>query len=464
MLEAHANIHILIQDPSDSGNANVIVRNMPHAPADAALVKPAARAAGAVRVPGDKSISHRYAMLAALADGRSTIRGYLTGADCLSTLACLQALGVTIRRDVDRPDGVVDVDGRGLKGLLPAKGPLDAGNSGTTMRLMSGVLAAHPFRTTLGGDGSLSRRPMKRVIRPLTEMGATIGSSDGRPPLIIDGGQLHPITHRPEVPSAQIKSAVLLAGLQTDGTTTVLEPVSTRDHTERAFHEFGVQVEKRGEEISVKGGQRLNGRQDLVVPGDVSSATFWIALAAGTPGADIEIEGVGLNPTRTAMLEIARRAGARIDVQVETEGGGEPVGRIRVRFGSPGSFTIEAHEVPGVIDEIPGLAALGAILPEGAEMRVSGAAELRVKESDRISCLAAGFRAMGGSVEEFPDGFRIIARPLSGGTADAADDHRLAMAFAIAGTRAANPTTILGASSVDVSYPGFFDALERLTR
>jgi 3-phosphoshikimate 1-carboxyvinyltransferase len=359
---------------------------------------------------------------------------------------------------------VVDIEGRGLRGLLPSKAPLDAGNSGTTMRLMSGVLAAHEFRTTIGGDASLSRRPMKRVIRPLTEMGATIGSTDGRPPLVIDGARLHPITHRPEVPSAQIKSAVLLAGLQTDGTTTVLEPVATRDHTERALHEFGVRVVRSGENISVTGGQRLTGRPDLVVPGDVSSATFWIALAAGTPGADVEIEGVGLNPTRTAMFTIARRAGAQIDVQVENEGGGEPIGRVRVRFGSPTSFAIEAHEVPGVIDEIPGLAALGAMLPDGAEMRVSGAGELRVKESDRISCLAAGFRAMGGELEEYPDGFRIVSRRLSGGTVDAVDDHRLAMAFAIAATRAANPTTILGASSVDVSYPGFCEALERLTR
>jgi 3-phosphoshikimate 1-carboxyvinyltransferase len=436
---------------------------MPHAPADAALVKPAARVAGRLRVPGDKSISHRYAMLAALADGRSSIRGYLTGADCLSTLACLRGLGVTIRRDADRPDGVIEIEGRGLRGLAAPQAALDAGNSGTTMRLMSGIVAAHAFSTTMTGDASLTRRPMKRVITPLTEMGAVIESNDGRPPLTIRGARLRPITHRPEVPSAQIKSAVLLAGLQTDGTTTVLEPVATRDHTERAFHEFGARVERTGEAISVAGGQRLTGR-DLVVPGDVSSATFWMALAAGTPGADVEIEGVGLNPTRTAMIDIARRAGARIDVTVETEGGGEPIGRIRVRFGSPRSFTIEPDEVPGVIDEIPGLAALGALLPDGAEMRVHGAAELRVKESDRISCLAAGLRAMGGSVEEFPDGFRVVARRLSGGTPDAADDHRLAMAFAIAATGAAEPTTIVGASSVDVSYPGFFDALERLTR
>ena len=438
---------------------------MPHAPADAALVKPAARVAGRLRVPGDKSISHRYAMLAALADGRSNIQGYLTGADCLSTLDCLRALGVTVRRTPESPGSreIVQIDGRGARGLTAPTDPLDAGNSGTTMRLMSGILAAHEFQTVMGGDSSLSRRPMKRVIRPLTEMGATIGSDDGRPPLVINGARLQGITHRPEVPSAQIKSAVLLAGLQADGETTVLEPVATRDHTERAFHEFGVRVRKVGEAITVVGGQELSAR-DLVVPGDVSSATFWIALAAGTPGADIEIDGVGLNPTRTAMIEIARRAGARIDVQIDTEDGGEPMGRIRVSYGSPTSFAIEPHEVPGVIDEIPGLAALGALLPEGAEMRVRGAAELRVKESDRISCLATGLRALGASVEEYPDGFRLVARPLTGASVDAADDHRLAMAFAIAATGAAQPTTILGASSVDVSYPGFFDALERLTR
>ena len=446
--------------------ANVIVRNMPHAPADVALVKPAARVAGRVRVPGDKSISHRYAMLAALADGRSTIRGYLTGADCLSTLGCLQALGVTVRREPDRSDGTpgdVQVEGRGLRGLAAAPMPLDAGNSGTTMRLLSGIVAAHEFRTLMSGDASLNRRPMRRVIRPLTEMGAAIGSQDGRPPLTIDGARLRGITHRPEVPSAQIKSAVLLAGLQAEGETTVLEPVPTRDHTERAFHEFGVRVEKAGEAIRVTGGQPLKARE-LVVPGDVSSAAFWIALAAGTPGGEIEIEGVGLNPTRIAMLEIVRRAGARVEIQIDNEDAGEPVGRIRVMYDSPASFVIEPDEVPGVIDEIPALAALGVLLPGGAEMRVHGAGELRVKESDRISCLATGLQALGASVEEFPDGFRLVSRPLAGGTVDAADDHRLAMAFAVAATGAAQPTTILGASSVDVSYPGFFDALERLTR
>jgi 3-phosphoshikimate 1-carboxyvinyltransferase len=433
---------------------------MRHASADTATVRPAGRVAGRVGVPGDKSISHRYAMLAALADGVSTIRGYLPGADCLATLECLGALGVAVRRDAG---GDVEIVGRGLTGLTASQGPLDAANSGTTMRLMAGILAAHPFRTVMGGDASLSRRPMKRVIAPLTLMGAAIGSHDGRPPLTIDGAALQGITYQPEVPSAQVKSAVLLAGLQATGRTTVIEPMATRDHTERALEAFGVSVERTDREIRVTGGQQLVGRE-LTVPGDISSATFWIALAAGTPGAELEIEGVGLNPTRTAMLDVAGRAGARIEIRQDNQDAGEPVGRIHVGFGSPRSFEIEPHEVPGLIDEIPALAALGALMPAAAEMSVHGAGELRVKESDRISCLAQGLRALGASVEEYPDGFRLVAQPLTGGTADAAGDHRLAMAFAVAATGAKAPSLILGASSVAVSYPGFFEALERLTR
>ncbi len=307
---------------------------------------------------------------------------------------------------------------------------------------------------------------MQRVIAPLTQMGATIAAEDGRPPLTIDGAPLRGITHQPEVPSAQVKSAVLLAGLQAQGETVVIEPVATRDHTERALHEFGVSVASAGGRISVRADSGFAPRS-LAVPGDVSSATFWIALAAGTPGAEIEIDGVGLNPTRTAMLDVARRAGAVVETRLETPGdsnGGEPVGRLRVAYGQPRSFDILPAEVPLMIDEIPALAALAAMLPGSARMTVRGAAELRVKESDRISCLARGLRAMGAEVEEFNDGFSIAARPLVGATVDAAGDHRLAMAFALAATRAAAPTTIHGASSVNVSYPGFFDALERLTR
>jgi 3-phosphoshikimate 1-carboxyvinyltransferase len=436
---------------------------MQHASADPATVQPAVRVAGRVRVPGDKSISHRYAMLAALADGSSTIHGYLPGADCLSTLDCLRALGVAIRR---RPAGTaldVAIEGRGLNGLSAPATPLDAGNSGTTMRLMAGIVAAHPFRSVMGGDASLSRRPMKRVIAPLTQMGAAIASQDGRPPLTIDGTRLHGITYTPEVPSAQVKSAILLAGIQAEGETTVMESVATRDHTERALRAFGMTVTQADGRIHITSGQRLEARE-LTVPGDVSSAAFWMALAAGTPGASIEIDGVGVNPTRTAMIEIFRRAGAIVDIHRDAETAGEPVGRLHVACGTPRSFEIAPHEVPGVIDEIPALAAFGALLPPGQEMTVRGASELRVKESDRISCLARGLRTLGSTVDEFPDGFRLVAQPLAGGIVDAVDDHRLAMAFAIAATGAKGPTMIQGAASVDVSYPGFFEALERLTR
>jgi 3-phosphoshikimate 1-carboxyvinyltransferase len=433
---------------------------MSPAPEDAAIVTPAGRAAGHVRVPGDKSISHRYAMLAALADGTSRISGYLDGADCLATLDCLRTLGVRIDR---RPGGELRIEGRGLGGLLPPHTPLDAANSGTTMRLLAGIAAAHRFRSVLDGDASLSRRPMRRVIEPLTHMGAAISSQDGRPPLVIEGAPLDGISFRPAIPSAQVKSAVLLAGLHAAGETTVIEPLATRDHTERAMEAFGVRVDSRDGQVHISGGQRLQCRE-LTVPGDISSATFWMALAAGTPGAEVHIEGVGLNPTRAAVLDIVRRAGAIVDADVDSEAAGEPAGRIRVAFGSPRTFNIQPDEVPGVIDEIPALAALGALMPPGAEMTVSGAGELRVKESDRIACLARGFRALGADVEEHPDGFRLVSGQLTGATVDAQGDHRLAMAFAIAATAAKGPTAILGASSVAVSYPGFFEDLERLTR
>ena len=399
-------------------------------------------------------------MLAALADGTSRIAGYLSGADCLATLACMRSLGVRIDH---RPGDELRIEGRGVGGLVAPRAPLDAANSGTTMRLLAGIAAAHRFRSVLDGDASLARRPMRRVIEPLTLMGAAISSQDGRPPLVIDGAPLGGISFRPAIPSAQVKSAVLLAGLHAAGETTVVEPLATRDHTERALQAFGVRVDRDDGQVHISGGQRLQGRE-LTVPGDISSAAFWMALAAGTPGAEVYIESVGLNPTRTGVLEIVRRAGALVDADVNSEAAGEPTGRIRVTFGSPRSFTIQADEVPGVIDEIPALAALGALMPPGAEMFVTGAGELRVKESDRIACLARGFRTLGALVEEQPDGFRLVSGPLTGSTVDAQGDHRLAMAFAIAATAAKGPTAILGASSVDVSYPGFFGDLERLTR
>jgi 3-phosphoshikimate 1-carboxyvinyltransferase len=431
---------------------------MLHAPSDAALVRPAQRAVGQVRVPGDKSISHRYALLGAIADGSTRIIGYSSGADCSATLECLRALGVPI----EVRNAVVHIDGCGLQGLSPAAGPVDAANSGTTMRLLAGLVAGHPFRTVITGDESLSRRPMRRLIAPLTEMGATIHAADGRPPLTIEGAALTGITYRPDVPSAQVKSSLMLAGLHATGRTVVIEPAATRDHTERALGAFGVAVERDGLQVAVAGGQRLHGR-DVTVPGDISGAAFWGALAAGLPGSRIEFHGVGLNPSRTSLLDILRRAGAEVNAVVEEERAGEPIGRVVITGGERRSFTVDPQEVPGLIDELPALGALGTLLSKGSTMEVRGAAELRVKESDRISALARGFRALGADVTEYPDGFRISARPLHGATIDAAGDHRLAMAFAVAACGASTPTTITGAAAVNVSYPGFFEELERLT-
>ena len=428
------------------------------APADVAVVRPAARASGRIRVPGDKSISHRYALLGALADGKTRIANYSPGADCAATLDCLKGLGVEVRQSAD----IVEISGRGVRGLSSPASALDAANSGTTLRLLTGIVAAHSFRTTIGGDASLSRRPMRRVILPLTEMGAHIDSVDGRPPLTIQGGALHGIEYRPEVASAQVKSAVLLAGLQATGQTTVIEPTRTRDHTERALAAFGANVAIADERVAIEGGQRLRGCS-IEVPGDISGAAFWSALAAGLPGSTVEIERIGLNPSRTALLAILRRAGVEVHAESDDEVNGEPVGTLRISAANARSFSIDPAEVPGVIDEIPAFAALGTLLPHGQTMTVRGASELRVKESDRISRLAEGLRTLGAAVEEYPDGFRIEARPLRGGTVDSAGDHRLAMAFAIAATGASEASTITGASAVDVSYPGFFDELQRLT-
>jgi len=429
---------------------------------DVAEVPRVSRIAGTLRVPGDKSISHRYAMLASVATGTSRLEGYLPGEDCLATLDCLEALGVPIARRPGRFGLTVEISGRGPRGLAAPRRPLDAANSGTSMRLLAGLVAAHPFTTTLTGDDSLSRRPMRRIIEPLTKMGASVESDDGRPPLTIAGRDLHAIAHAPAVPSAQVKSAVLLAGLHASGLTTVRESAPTRDHTERAVEAFGGRVDRDGGAVSIAGGQRLSSI-DAVVPGDISSAAFWLALTAGTPGAALEIEGVGLNPSRARLLDVLRRAGAVIETTEDRAAAGEPAGTIHVRFGDPRAFQIDPDEVPLVIDEIPALAAL-AVMTEGISMTVRGAAELRVKETDRIAMLATGFRALGADVDEYPDGFRISGGPLRGGTADAAGDHRLAMAFAIAAARAHGPAKILGSQSVAVSYPGFFDVLEQLSR
>ena len=428
----------------------------------AVTVQPAPRMRGRVRPPGDKSISHRYAMLAAIADGPSTIHGYSTGADCASTLRCLRALGVPIEEVTrDRVKGVqLEVLGLQVGGLQAPSVTLDAGNSGSTIRMLSGILAAHPFRSTITGDASLRGRPMRRIIVPLERMGARISSDEGRPPLSILGtGRLEAIDFRPDVPSAQVKSAVLLAGLHADGMTRVVEPVSTRDHTERALEAFGVQVERAGTAVAIRGGQRLIGGT-FHVPGDISSAAFWMVAAAALPGSEVIIEHVGLNPSRTGIIDMLQRMGAAVTPTIAHAQAGEPIGTIAVRHHDLVAIEIAPHEVPGVIDELPVLAALAT---HGGELTVSGAEELRVKESDRIAALADGLRRMGGEIDERPDGFCVRGRTrLRGGDVDAKHDHRLAMAFAVAALGASGPTVIHDAGAAAVSYPEFFSVLESL--
>jgi 3-phosphoshikimate 1-carboxyvinyltransferase len=425
------------------------------------MVQPAPRVRGHVRPPGDKAISHRYALLAALADGTSTIRGYSTGGDCASTVRCLRGLGVAIEEIGRDASGLtLAVTGRGVGGFSAPSDVLDAGNSGSTMRMLAGILAAHPFRTTVTGDDSLRRRPMRRVIVPLERMGARIDSDTGFPPLSITGAaELEPIEYAPDVPSAQVKTAVLLAGLHAKGVTNVTEPLPTRDHTERALEAFGVRVERYERSVSVRGGQRLTART-LEVPGDISSAAFWMVAAASLSGSEIVIASVGVNPTRTGVIDVLRRMGASITVDGGGETVGEPTGTIRVRHGSLGATEIAPADVPGVIDELP---VLGALATHGGALRVTGAQELRVKESDRISALADGLRKMGADIEEMPDGFHVRAtRRLTGGEVDARNDHRLAMAFAIAALGASGPTIIHDAGAAAVSYPEFFAVLESL--
>ena len=428
----------------------------------AVTVQPAARMRGRVRPPGDKSISHRYAMLAAIAEGPSVIHGYSTGADCASTLNCLRSLGVPIEQvRRDRATGIqLEVLGLQVGGLQPPSSTLDAGNSGSTMRMLAGLLAAHPFRATISGDSSLRRRPMRRIIVPLERMGARFASEDGKPPLTITGtNRLKGIDFQPDVPSAQVKSAVLFAGLHAEGITRVVEPMSTRDHTERALEAFGVQVGRAGTSVAVRGGQRLIGGT-FHVPGDISSAAFWMVAAAALPGSDVTIEHVGLNPSRTGIVEILKRMGADIRTTIAHAQAGEPIGSIHVRHADQQPIEIAPEEVPGVIDELPVLAALAT---HGGELSVSGAQELRVKESDRISALAEGLRRMGGDIDEQPDGFHVRGRTrLRGGEVDARNDHRLAMAFAIAALGATGPTVIHDAGAAGVSYPEFFTVLESL--
>ena len=425
------------------------------------VVHPAAHVRGEVRPPGDKSISHRYAMFAALAEGTSALEGYSTGADCASTLDCLRALGVSVALAGQDAAGLqVRITGRGPRGFLAPADALDAGNSGTTMRMLAGILAAQPFTSRIGGDESLTRRPMRRIIVPLERMGARIASHDGRPPLSIEGtARLRAIAFHTEVPSAQVKSAVLLAGLHADGQTRITEAVQTRDHTERGLTAFGVDVTRDGLTVAIRGGQRPHAAS-LRVPGDISSAAFWMVAAAALPDSEVTIHDIGLNPTRTAIIDVLQRMGAEIDLHQGTGTAAEPMGRVVVRHGPLKPIDLAPTEVPGLIDELPVLAALAT---HGGNLRVTGAGELRVKESDRITDLADGLRRMGAVIDEMPDGFHVHGDSrLRGGEVNARNDHRLAMAFAIAALGATGPTTIHDAGAAAVSYPEFFSVLESL--
>ena len=412
-----------------------------------------------IEVPGDKSISHRSAMFAALSDGACRLRNYLPGEDCLGTLRVLRQLGVTIE-SLSPTEHIV----HGLRGRFSEpQGDLDCGNSGTTMRLMSGLLAAQPFRCRLTGDASLSRRPMRRIMEPLEQMGAVFAAEGegGCPPLVIRGtAGLRPLAYRLPVPSAQVKSAILLAGLFADGVTTVDQPVPTRDHTERLLEYFGVPVTREGTSVSVRGGTLPRAR-DVDVPGDVSSAAFWLVAAATQPGSSVRVRNLGLNPTRTGILAVLLRMGAKLREEEETRGPGEPCGRIEIVGRSLRGTEIGGAEIPNVIDELPVLAVAGALA--GGTTVIKDAAELRVKESDRLAVVARHLTAMGADVTEHPDGLEIRGgRPLHGARLESHGDHRIAMAFAIAGLFADGETVIENASCVETSYPGFAGQLERI--
>ncbi|HEY7475423.1 MAG TPA: 3-phosphoshikimate 1-carboxyvinyltransferase [Vicinamibacterales bacterium] len=423
-------------------------------------LRPVSAVRGTLAVPGDKSISHRYVMLGALPAGTTTITNLAPGADVASTVACMAALGARVE---PRASHALAITGCGTGGFIQPGAPLDAGNSGTTLRLLAGLVAGRPIQTTLTGDASLRRRPMQRIIDPLSAMGARISSAGGRAPLVIEGGGLEAIDWRPPVASAQVKSAILLAGLHARGTTVVREPLLTRDHTERAFPAFGLRVGTEGTNAAVPGGQTAVAPAfPLSVPGDPSSAAVWAAAAAAFQRSSVRIEGVCLTPRRLGFLRALERMGARINIEITGQAAGEPVGDLEVVHSDHLPTVIGADEVPSLIDELPVLAARAAL---GGALEVSGAGELRVKESDRITALVTGLRAMGVPADERPDGFVVDGhvRP-TGGQVDAAGDHRLVMAFALVALGASGPSVITGAEAVGVSYPSFEQDLARLAQ
>ncbi|HVH69603.1 MAG TPA: 3-phosphoshikimate 1-carboxyvinyltransferase [Candidatus Dormibacteraeota bacterium] len=429
------------------------------------VIQPAKYLSGAVELPGDKSISHRYAMLAALAEGTGELRHFSRAADCQSTLSCVKALGAEVKTEKD----TVRLTGRGPRGLKSSWRALDAGNSGTTMRLLAGILVGQSFSSKLTGDDSLQKRPMKRVIAPLCEMGADIrGREDNFAPLEIRGAKLHAIDYKMPMASAQVKSAVLLAGLFADGVTSVTESARTRDHTEIALEEFGASIEKSGQTIRVHGLGGGNGNGGLLaksldVPGDLSSAVFFLAAASLLPNSNVLIPNVGLNPTRTAILDVFAEMGASIEMVGLKSSQGEIIGDLAVKSGSLKGGIIAGGRIPLLIDELPMLAALGPYTEEGVEIR--DAAELRMKESDRIRALAENLRRMGARVEERPDGLKVEGRhagKLRGAEVEPHGDHRIAMAFAVAGLAAEGNSVILAPDCAGVSFPNFFRELNRL--
>ncbi|HEY0704699.1 MAG TPA: 3-phosphoshikimate 1-carboxyvinyltransferase [Candidatus Acidoferrales bacterium] len=421
-------------------------------------ISPGGNVTGVVELPGDKSISHRYAILAALAEGTSEIRNYSSSADCLSTIECLRKLGV----EIDITKEFVKVVGHGLDGLKASKRALDAGNSGSTIRMLSGVLAGQNFTSTITGDKSLQRRPMRRVVEPLRQMGAEIRAKDDRAPLEIRGAKLKAIDYTPPIPSAQVKSAVLLAGLYADGVTTVRESVRTRDHTEITLREMGARIETTKGQIQIHPRPKLQPRQ-FIVPGDLSGSVFLIAAALVLPESSVMLHNVGLNPTRTKILDFLISIGASINLASVQLRGGELIGDVSIRHAKLTGGTIAGPQVAEMIDELPMLAALGPYTENGIE--IHDAKELRVKESDRIATISAGLKSMGAQVEEFPDGMKVAGKSagkLRGAKIDPEGDHRIAMALTVAALGAQGDTIIRDSECVGVSFPEFFTTLEKL--
>jgi 3-phosphoshikimate 1-carboxyvinyltransferase len=420
------------------------------------IIRPAKNVYGSLRLPGDKSISHRYGMLAAFAGGTSRFTNFSTGADCASTLACMEALGATVRR---LEDGSLEVTGVGGR-VTPSATPLDCGNSGSTMRMISGLLAPQTGSFTLVGDASLSRRPMGRIQKPLEAMGARLTLTEGHAPLTIEGGALKAIDYTTPVPSAQVKTCVLLAGLQTAGTTTVRESVRTRDHSELALRAFGATLTRTVNSVSIAGPQALHAI-DAAVPGDISSAAFFLCAAALFPGSGLVLDSLGLNPTRATLLDVLTALGAHIGVLNLEEKNAELVGTVQVSAPAEGlgSTTVSGALAAQLIDELPVLAAIGPYTSGG--IRIRDARELRVKESDRIALVVKNLRAMGAEVEEFEDGLDVPGgQTLHGASIDSGGDHRIAMAFSVAALRAEGETRIQGAESAAISFPEFFELLD----